>query len=296
MTERHKIGWIGLGKMGAPMSENLIKKGYKLIVYDIAKENVDKLIAMGALSADSLEDIGRTSDVIISMIPNDRVLDEISIQPGGVFETLKPGAIFIDMSTVSPSASARVDRVAKQKDIKYLRAPVSGSTLLAKEAKLTIFVSGPNDAYKNCLKIFESMGQKSFYVGDNEQARFLKLVINIMVGLTAAITAEALTFGQKGDMDWKQMIDIVSNSVVASPLIIYKAQALKDHDFSAAFTANQMAKDFNIILDTGRDMGLNLPMVSMVYQYLADMKHLDKGDLDFFGLITLWEEMNSINR
>jgi len=295
MVDKQKIGWIGLGKMGNPMSKNLIKAGYKLGVYDIMKENVEELIKLGASNPDSLKKLAADSEIVISMIPNDKVLENISISPEGIFEGLNRGTIYIDMSTVSPAVSARVSKIAEAKGITYLRAPVSGSTALAADGKLTIFVSGPKDAYEQCLQMFLSMGQKSFYVGEGEQARYLKLVLNIMVGLTAAVTAEALSFGEKGGMDWNQMIDIVINSVVASPLIIYKAHALREHNFTPAFTADQMAKDFNIILGTGKDMGLPLPMVSMVHQYLLDMKSLDRGNLDFFGLLTLWEEMSNVS-
>jgi len=294
MVKKQKIGWIGLGKMGIPMSGNLVKTGYKLCVYDVIKENVKELTKQGACGADTLEVLADGPEVLISMIPNDSVLEAVSIAPDGIFKTAKSGTIYIDMSTVSPSASARVAKIAQSKGIKYLRAPVSGSTALADTAKLTIFVSGPRDAYDDCLEIFLSMSQKCFYVGGEEQARYLKLVLNIMVGLSAAVTAEALSFGEKGGIEWNQMIDIVTNSVVASPLIVYKAQTLRERNFTPAFTAEQMAKDFNIVLNTGKDMSLPLPLVSKVYQYLEDMKSAGKGNLDFFGLLTLWEEMGNI--
>ena len=115
-----------------------------------------------------------------------------------------------------------------------------------------------------------------------------------MGSLTAAITAEALSFGEKAGMDWIQMIDIIENSVVASPLIKYKAQALKERNFTPAFTVVQMAKDLDIVLDTGKGMDLPMPLISMVRGFLNDMENKGKGDLDFFGLLTLWEERGNI--
>ena len=113
--------------------------------------------------------------------------------------------------------SEKVAKAAADQNIAYLRAPVSGSTAFAENATLTIFASGPENTYKECKPIFNTMGQKCFYVGNGEQARFLKIVLNIMVGLSAGIVGEALAFGEKGGLDWAQMIDIVNNSVVASP-------------------------------------------------------------------------------
>ena len=294
MSGKQKIGWVGLGKMGTPMSENLIKAGYKLDVYDINKESIKKLIRQGASGTDSLKELVNDSEVVISMIPDDRVLKNISISPEGILRTAQPGTIYIDMSTVSPLISAQVAKVANSRKIRYLRAPVSGSTLLAANRKLTIFVSGSKNAYNQCLEIFTSIGQKSFYVGVGEKARYFKLVINIMVGLTAAIMAEALSFGKRGGMDWKQMIEIITESVISSPLILYKAQALKERNFSPTFTVDQMIKDFDIILNTGRDMGLPLPLVSMTRKFLDDLNTQGKGSLDFFSLLTVWEEMAEI--
>jgi 3-hydroxyisobutyrate dehydrogenase-like beta-hydroxyacid dehydrogenase len=294
MGNNEKIGFIGLGKMGNPMSRRIIDAGYSLRVFDILEEKVKKLVAHGAQAADSPRTLAAGADIIISMIPDDSVLEAVSIGTEGVLEGVKEGKVYVDMSTVSPVASARVAEVAEKKGIKYLRAPVSGSTSLAAAGTLTIFASGPKDAYDQCVNIFGSMSQKSFHVGTGEEARYLKLVLNMMVGLSSAMTAEALTFGERGGMDWNQMIDIVNSSVVASPLIGYKAQMLKDRNYAPAFTAEQMAKDFDIALDTGKANNVPMPITSLVRQFLGAMKAQGKGELDFFGLVKLLEEMAGI--
>ena len=294
MANKQKIGWIGLGKMGDPMSKNLIKAGYPVTVWNRTAGKTAALAEAGAEVADSIKDMVAESDVIISMISDDPVLEAVSIGAGGAFEAAKKGTIFIDMSTVSPVASARVAEGAEKAGLQYLRAPVSGSTALATAGTLTIFASGPKDAYDACVDIFGSMGQKSFHVGAAEEARVLKLVLNMMVGMTSAMVGEALTFGKKGGMDWEQMIEIVGNSVVASPLVAYKAQALKDRNFAPAFTAAQMAKDFDIALDTAKENNAPMPMTSMVKKGYESMKAKGKGDLDFFAYLTELEDMAGI--
>ena len=241
--------------------------------------------------AGSIGELAGASDVIISMISDDAVLEAVAAE---VMATAKSGAVYIDMSTVSPPASSRVAEAAAAKGVKYLRAPVSGSTALAAAGTLTIFASGPKDAYDAVEPVFLKMGQKAFHVGAAEEARYLKLVLNMMVGLTAAMTAEALAFGEKGGMDWAQMLDIVAASVVASPLVGYKVAILKEKNFAPAFTAAQMAKDFGIALDTADAMDMPLPMVGLVRQYLNTMKATGKGGNDFFGLLQVWEEMGGI--
>jgi len=296
MADKQKVGWIGLGKMGIPMSTNLVKAGHSVTVYNRTKAKTKELADQGASVADTPKAAAKGQDVIISMISDDPVLEAISFGPDGAFEGAKSGAVFIDMSTVSPGSSACVAEAANKKGIKYLRAPVSGSTVLAAAGNLTIFASGPKDAYDQVVNLFEIMGQKSFHVGTGEEARYLKLVLNMMVGLTSAMVAEALTFGEAGGMDWGQMIDIVNASVVASPLVGYKGQILKDRNYAPAFTAAQMAKDFDIALDTGRANKVPLLLTSIVRQFYGTMMATGKGDQDFFGLTPLMEEMAGIKK
>lgn len=294
MADKETIGWIGLGKMGIPMSKNLIKAGYPIIVYDLYREKTKELVDLSARVADSPKDLAAEVDVIISMITDDPALEDVSIGPEGAFKGARPGAIFVDMSTVSPVASGHVAEAAEKRGIKYLRAPVSGSTVFAEAGTLTILASGPKDGYDKCSDIFGVMSKKAFYVGTSDEARYLKLLLNMMVGITSAMAAEALTFGERGGIQWDQMIDIIDNSVVGSPLIGFKVQPLKDRNFAPAFTVAQMAKDFDIILDTGRAMDIPMPITSMVRQFFGVMKARGAGELDYFALVTLWEDMANI--
>src|SRR4030042_4296642 len=206
MGEKQRIGWIGLGKMGIPMSKNLVKKGYSVTVFNRTKEKTKELAAEGAKVADSPKALGGDSDVIISMISDDPVLEEVSIGKNGAFEGAKSGAIYIDMSTVSPVSSAKVAEVATKKGIKYLRAPLSGSTVLATSGTLTIFASGPKDAYDQCTEIFGAMGQKVFHVGNGDEARYLNLLLNMMVGITSAMAGGGPTFLERGGGDGRQIV------------------------------------------------------------------------------------------
>jgi 3-hydroxyisobutyrate dehydrogenase len=294
MNAKQSLGWIGVGKMGTPMSTNLIKAGYKLTVFDIVPAAMKALVDQGADPAQSPLEVTGQADVIFSMIPDDPALEEISTGTQGIFHGAKPGMIYIDMSTVSPAASTRVSEAAEKKGIQYLCAPVSGSTDSAASATLTVLASGPREAFDQCRDIFDKLGQKVFYVGPGDQARFLKLLVNMMVGITSAMTAEALTFGKRGGIDWDLMIDIINNSVVASPLIGFKAQLLKERGFAPMFTAAQMAKDFDLALDAGRKTDTPMPLTALTRQLYGAMKATGKGELDYFGMVALIEEMAGI--
>ena len=294
MNTKQNLGWIGVGKMGTPMSTHLLKAGYNLAVYDIEPAAMSALAEQGAKITQSPAEVADQADIIISMIPDDAALEAVAGGPQGIFQSARPGLIYIDMSTVSPATSARVSEAAQKKDVPYLRAPVSGSTESAETATLTILVSGPEDAFNQCRHIFEKLGQKVYHVGPGDQARYLKLLINIMVGITSAMTAEALTFGKRGGIDWDQMIDLINNSVVASPLIGFKVQLLKEREYAPMFTATQMAKDFDLALDTAREMDIPMPLTALTRQLYGAMKATGKGELDYFGLVALMEEMAGI--
>lgn len=288
------IGWIGLGKMGVPMAHNLIKAGAPLSVYNRTPKRTRDLEAAGATVADSLQALAGSVEVVISMVSDDAALDAVSMGTDGAFQAMAPGSIFIDMSTVSPAISAKVANAAKTKGIRYLRAPVSGSVALAAAAMLTILASGPREAYDECLPIFDAMSAKQYHVGSAEEARVLKLSLNMMVGITAAMMGEALAFGEGGGMDWDQMLEIISNSAVASPLVGYKVAPLKARDFTPAFSASQMAKDFDLALDAARDTGVPMPVTTLVREFWEEMEASGKGELDFFAYVTLLEEMAGI--
>lgn len=289
------VGWIGLGRMGTPMARNLLDGGYPLSVYNRSPGKVRELVDAGAMHSPSLKEVGASSRIVFSMIADDPSFHAITIGDGGVFDGMAPGTILVDMSTVSPAASALVAARAQEKGIRYLRAPVSGSTALAAAGGLTILVSGERDAFDECQDALSRIGKKLYYLGDAEQARYLKLSINMMVGITAAMMGEALALSEKGGVDWCEMIDIINNSAVASPLIGYKAKMLKERDFTPMFAASQMAKDLDLALDTARTGNVPLPVTALVRQFLGAMVASGDGEADFFSYVTLLERLAGLS-
>jgi len=289
-----KVGFIGLGTMGQPMAGRIMGAGFPLTVWNRTKGKMDEVVKKGAKAAGSAKEVAAQSDVIVSMIADGPALEAITFGDSGVQAGIKSGSVFIDMSTVDPESSMRVVKAVEAKGAKMLRAPVSGSTVLASSGTLTILASGDKAAFDRCLPIFQTMGQKVFHVGTGDQARYLKLVLNMMVGTTCQMLAEALTFGKKAGLDWKQMLEIISASVVGSPLVNYKAGPIGDRNFKPAFTAALMAKDFDLALKAGGELGVAMPTIGLVRQFLNMMKGTGRGELDFSGLILLMEEVAGI--
>ncbi|NNE86024.1 MAG: NAD(P)-dependent oxidoreductase [Alphaproteobacteria bacterium] len=251
-----KVGWIGTGNMGSPMSRCLVAGGARVAVFDPSTDNMAACVAAGARAGISNHDVAADADMVFSMIPDDDVLRIVALGDKGVLAAMRPGAIYVDMSTVSPEVSIEVAAAADEAGVAFVRAPVSGSTILAEAGNLTIMASGPADAYQRCEPLFEAMAAIQFYVGEGEQARYMKLVLNLLAASTVGALAEALTFGRKGGLDWNVMLDVIGDSVVASPIVKYSLPPLKARNFSPAFSTDLMNKDMGLICEAAANVGV----------------------------------------
>lgn len=250
------IGWVGTGNMGSPMSRCLIAGGADVAVFDPASDNMSAAVDAGARAGTSNHDIAADAEFVFSMIPDDDVLRIVALGDGGVLSAMPRGAVYVDMSTVSPEVSTEVAAVAAAAGIEFVRAPVSGSTILAEAGNLTIMASGSETAYARCEPLFEAMSAIRFYVGTGEQSRYMKLVLNLLAASTVAALAEASALGRKGGLDWNVMLDVIGESVVASPLVKYSLPPLKARNFSPAFSTDLMNKDLGLICDAAASVGV----------------------------------------
>ena len=288
------IGWIGLGKMGHPMAINLIKAGKKVSVFNRTTEKTTAHVNLGGIVISSIKELASSSDMIFTMISDDKAIEEIALSDDGIIANTQERVSLIDMSTISPAMSAKVAEAATEKHINYLRAPVNGTVMQAEAASLVILCSGPKTTYEDCLPLLDILGSKIFYIGEDEQARFLKLCINAMVGISSSMMGEALAFGEAGGLDWNTMIDVISSSAVGSPILNYKKETLKKRDFTPAFTARQMAKDFDLVLETANLKNIPMPITSTVRQHWNAMIGTGRGELDYFAYVEMLEELAGI--
>lgn len=282
-----KTGWIGLGKMGAPMALNIQRSGCELTVWNRSAGRSDDLRAAGAQIAGDIQELATAVDTLFVMVSDDVALGHVLLGPEGALAHMHAGCTLVEMSTVSVAFSSKIAAAAKARGVRYLRAPVSGSVTLATAATLTILASGPRGVYDALLPVLETMSAQQFYVGEGEHARVLKLAINMMVGLSAAMMGEALALGSKGGLDRTTMLEVIGASVVASPLIEYKLEALKARDYSPKFEVAQMAKDFDLILEAARNTNTPMPLAALVREEWSALSAAGDGAEDFFKYIEL---------
>lgn len=281
------IGWIGVGKMGNPMATRLIEAGHRLTICDPVAENRASLVARGAQVAASAGDLAQSCGLIFVTIPNDAVLADLiddAEDRSGFVGRVAAGTVLVEMSTVSPQLSERVARILARRGVAYLRAPISGSTALARAGKLTALTSGDKTAWEAASPLLDLLAVRKFYLGAGEEARYMKLVLNTLVGATSSILGEALVLGERGGLTPAQMMEVISESAVASPLIAYKQAMIAQMDFAPAFSVTQMIKDFTLITEAGRDKQVPMFVANMILQQYTAASNAGYSDLDFFSL------------
>ena len=282
---KQTIGWIGAGKMGLPICLRFAAVGHRVQVLARSSESKAKLESAGLDAKSSVADVCRNADLLFSSVSDDGALQDIACNANGVADSLAKGATYIDISTVSPEVSRKVAQRLQQVGITYLRSPVSGSTLMAEAGTLTAVVSGPQAAFESLQPIFAQFARKSFHVGDAEEARSMKLVLNSMVAATSALLAEALAVGAKGGLDISTMLNVVNQSVVASPLIAYKTDMMVKGDYRPAATLSMLQKDVDLFLKTGAAENIEMPLSSKIHDIYRKASERGLAESDFFVLV-----------
>ena len=289
-----KLGWIGIGKMGNPMATRLLEAGNEMYVCDVSKSSTDEICAKGAKFIPTPAKLAEEVDIIFSIIPNSKILKAIVMGEDGLIETIKKDSIYIDMSTVDPVSSAEVNAAIEAKGAFHVRANVSGSVEFAREGTLSGLSSGPRAAYDKVLPLLNVLTAKQYYMGANDEARAMKIIINMLLGTSMLATAESLVMGEKLGLDWETMVDAIVDSAAASPSAKFKREMFKKRDFRPMSTAGIMDKDMNFALDIAKDNQLNLPLAAMSRQFYCGMGSTGMWDLDYAATLLVLEEMNGV--
>jgi 3-hydroxyisobutyrate dehydrogenase-like beta-hydroxyacid dehydrogenase len=277
-----QIAMIGVGKMGLQMARHLAGAGHAVVVHDNSTPAQAAARASGLTVAPTLTAAVDGAEVVLSSLPHDQALLAVAAE---VVAHAAGHAVFVDTSTVSLQASAAVAQACAQRGIAHVRVTVSGNNKMAEQAQLTVLGSGPRQAYDRVEPLLRLFGPGQFYLGDGEQARLMKLVINLMIASTSGMLAEALTLGEKGGLDWRQMWDVVCASAVGSPIVRAKAVQLRERDYTPTFTVEQMRKDVGLILDAGAHLEVPMALTANVEQMLRAAAAQGDADLDYAAVI-----------
>jgi len=289
-----KIGFIGLGIMGKPMSKNLLKKGYDLVVCDVVQSAVDEVVAAGAKSVLTPKDVAAQVDIVITMLPNSPHVKQVVLGENGVIEGARSGLIVIDMSSIAPLVSREVAAKLAEKGVDMLDAPVSGGEPKAIEGTLSVMVGGKRATFDKCYDIMKTMAGSVVYTGDIGAGNVTKLANQIIVALNIAAMSEALVLATKAGVEPELVYQAIRGGLAGSTVLDAKAPLVMDRKFKPGFRINLHIKDLNNVLETAHEIGVPLPLTAAVMEMMQALKVDGMGDDDHGSLIRYYEKLSLI--
>jgi len=281
-----RIGFAGVGIMGGPMVERLLDQGRSVVVWnrtaDKARAVADKHDAAEVVSRPA--DVART-DVVILMLLDTAACERALLAPDGVLQADRTPKVVINMSTIDPLSSARLRDACAGRGCDYVAAPVSGSTLFAREGKLTVMASGKADAFEAVRPLLEDLGQRVLYVGEAVEGHLLKLAVTMVIGAYSSAMYEAITLCRKGGVDVATYLNILNESVIGTAYSRYKTPALTAHNYAPAHSVSGLAKDYDLMDLTAQSLGTPIPITALVRQQLRAAVGRGDGALDMTVLL-----------
>ena len=285
------IGFIGLGIMGKPMSKNLLKAGYSLVVHDLSRAAVDEVVAAGARSATNAREVAAQCDVLITMVPDSPDVEAVAYGPDGALAGLRPGTIWADMSTISPVTSRKVAADAAKKGVQMLDAPVSGGEKGAIAGTLSIMVGGPKEAFEAMLPIFQVLGKTIVHMGDSGAGQVTKAANQIVVALTIEAISEALVLASKAGVDPAKVRQVLLGGFCQSRILELHGERMIKREFAPGFKIRLHRKDLAIALNAGKEFGVPLPVTAQVHEMLNALMVAGKGELDHAAIVNYVEAL-----
>ena len=284
-----KIGFIGLGIMGKPMSKNLLRAGYDLVVMNRSKAPVEDLVAAGATAAERPKEVAEQSDVVITMLPNSPHVKEVILGENGIVEGGHPGMVVIDMSSIAPMASREIYGELKKIKVEMLDAPVSGGEPKAIDGTISVMAGGKKEVFDKCYDIMMAMAASVVYTGTIGAGNTAKLANQVIVALNIAAMSEALVLATKAGVEPDLVYQAIRAGLAGSTVLDAKAPLVMDRKFEPGFRLELHIKDLANALETAHEIGVPLPLTAGVMEIMQTLKVDGKQGLDHGGLIRYYE-------
>lgn len=280
MAASRRVGFVGLGLMGAPMAANVARAGFPLTVFNRSPHKAAPLKDMGAHVAMSPMEVAERSDVVITMLTDADAVGAVLAGDDGMLAAAGEGRISLDMSTISPEQSLALERLVEEHGWRRLEAPVYGSTGPAREGTLGILVGGDVGVLATCRSLLETMGSRIFHMGPMGAGAVAKLAFNLLVASQFNGLAEAMSLAVKGGVDARAAGEVFLATAVASDLLKRKVGAIVDEDYTPAFPLKHLHKDLGLMLQAGHALGVSLPATAAIHETYTGARSRGLGDLD----------------
>lgn len=292
-----KIGFIGLGNMGTGMAQNLLLKGADLTVFTRTKSKIDDFVTKGARASANVASLAKESELVLACLPDIETSLEVFLGDRGLLSSIEPGSIIIDHSTVDVETSKIIWKKSLEKNVYFIDAPISGGPVGAKEGTLTIMCGGDGIAFNKAKPVLEKMGTTVVHMGGSGTGTSMKLVNQLLTSVNSVAAMEAMIFADKGGIDLKSVIKVLSTSFGNSRMVerngpIYIREKFSD---SSAPTRN-IVKDLKIILDFKKELNLKLPLTELSYELFKETNKLAINEPDISAVALVLKKLSEGNR
>src|SRR5438309_8379570 len=289
------IGYVGLGTMGGQMASRFLEKGHTVTGYNRTRSKAQWLIDKGMKCADSPRAVAAGTDIVLSMVTNSEALSKIADGPNGVIEGLAPGKIWIDMSTASPAMSRALAARVREKGADMMDAPVSGSVITVQQGKLSVMVGGRPETFERVKPLLLDLGPKVTYVGENGLALVMKIATNLSLPVQLLAFTEGVLLAEKSGIPREIAVEVLLNSVAASPMLQYRGPFVLKMPEEAWFNVNMMQKDMQLALELGRQVEVPLPTTAVANEFLTAARAMGLAEQDFAIIFKVLERMSGAN-
>jgi 3-hydroxyisobutyrate dehydrogenase len=292
--EKNKLGFVGIGYLGRPITRRLLESGFRLTAYDRDRSKAEELIQFGGAVSQSVAEISSSCNVLLSCLPSDEAVLDIYRGPDGVFANAHRGSLVIDMSTVYPETSQELSRLGSEHGVEVLDVTISGSTPVAEKGLLTLFGGGNQECFDAAESIFRVTAYKYFYLGPSGSGATMKLVVNSLLGIGMQAIAEAVALGEKAGLDRNRLLDVLSQTAVVAPAHVGKLQRAMKSDYSPQFPIRLMNKDFGLILKLATAVGARMPAAGAALE-VNEAQLAEGAEQDFSAVILQMEKQDHLD-
>lgn len=288
------LGFVGLGVMGSRVVKRLLDARHTVTGYNRTKSKAYWLIEEGMAWADSPREVAEAADMVFSMVTNTKAVQAITQGPDGIIAGLSAGKVYVDMSTMSPTYSKELATQVAETGARMLDAPVSGSVITLEQGKLSIMVGGDNKAFEQVLPVLRDIGPKVNHVGGNGLAVAMKIATNLSLAVQMLAFSEGVLLAEKSGIKRDIAVEVLLNSVIASPMVVYRGPFVLGHPDKAWFDCNMMQKDLLLALELGRDLDVPLPTTSVTNEYLTAARGMGVDHYDFAVVFDVLARMSGV--
>jgi 3-hydroxyisobutyrate dehydrogenase-like beta-hydroxyacid dehydrogenase len=291
-----KLGFVGLGVMGGGVARRLLAAGHELHGWNRTPEKAAPLVAEGLVLEESPRAVAEQADVVFTMVTNVPALRAVAEGEDGIIAGLGPGKVWVDMTTAAPAVSRELAERVQETGADMVDAPVSGSVSTLEEGRLSIMVGGNEETFRRVEPILLDIGPKVTRVGDNGQALLLKIAINLSLHVQMVAFCEGLLLAEKDGIDREVALDVMLGSVIASPMLKYRAPFILDMPDEAWFNVNMMQKDMLLALEAGRQLDVSMPTTAITNELLTAARAMGLEHNDFAVVYEVLAEMAGLKR